>query len=34
MYGMEGKRVDYTPYSCPKIILSAAPTSVDCHGSS
>ncbi|XP_078069724.1 DNA primase large subunit [Mustelus asterias] len=31
-FGKEGKRVDYTPFSCMKIILSNAPSQGDYHG--
>ncbi|XP_060943494.1 DNA primase large subunit [Limanda limanda] len=32
MYGKEGKRADYTPYSCMKVILSNLPSQGDHHG--
>ncbi|XP_063047938.1 DNA primase large subunit [Engraulis encrasicolus] len=32
MFGKEGKRTDYTPYSCMKVILSNAPSQGDFHG--
>ncbi|TMS04698.1 DNA primase large subunit [Larimichthys crocea] len=32
MFGKEGKRTDYTPYSCMKVILSNAPSQGDHHG--
>ncbi|XP_076598382.1 DNA primase large subunit [Chaetodon auriga] len=32
MFGKEGKRADYTPYSCMKVILSNAPSQGDHHG--
>jgi DNA primase large subunit len=31
-YGLEGKRSDYTPYSCNKIINMNNPNSQECHG--
>lgn len=34
MFGKEGKRADYTPYSCMKVILSNAPGQGDHHGES
>ncbi|XP_047668897.1 DNA primase large subunit isoform X2 [Tachysurus fulvidraco] len=32
MFGKEGKRTDYTPYSCMKVILSNPPSQGDYHG--
>ncbi|XP_072246490.1 DNA primase large subunit [Leuresthes tenuis] len=32
MFGKEGKRADYTPYSCMKVILSNPPSQGDYHG--
>lgn len=31
-YGLEGKRVNYTPYTCEKIIRMNGPTGRECHG--
>ncbi|XP_061646273.1 DNA primase large subunit isoform X2 [Phyllopteryx taeniolatus] len=32
MFGKEGKRTDYTPYSCMKVIMSNPPSQGDHHG--
>lgn len=32
MFGKEGRRADYTPYSCMKVILSNPPSQGDYHG--
>ncbi|XP_072293495.1 DNA primase large subunit [Eucyclogobius newberryi] len=32
MFGKEGRRADYTPYSCMKVILSNMPSQGDYHG--
>ncbi|XP_041865896.1 DNA primase large subunit isoform X3 [Melanotaenia boesemani] len=32
MFGKEGRRADYTPYSCMKLILSNPPSQGDYHG--
>uniref|UniRef100_UPI003AAAB7F7 DNA primase large subunit n=1 Tax=Centroberyx gerrardi TaxID=166262 RepID=UPI003AAAB7F7 len=32
MFGKEGRRADYTPYSCMKVILSNPPSQGDHHG--
>lgn len=32
MYGKEGKRASYTPYTCPRIIMGNAPSAGDHHG--
>lgn len=32
MFGKEGRRADYTPYSCMKVILSNSPSQGDYHG--
>ena len=32
MYGKEGRRANYSPYSCTKVILGQAPQSGDHHG--
>ena len=31
-YGKEGKRTDYTPFSCMKIITRVEPKGDECHG--
>lgn len=31
-YGKEGKRADFSPYSCVKIITAPAPTGDEAHG--
>lgn len=31
-YGKEGKRTDYTPYSCMRIISRMEPKADECHG--
>jgi DNA primase large subunit len=33
-YGKEGKRADYTPYSCTRIIMATPPGSGEFHGAS
>lgn len=33
-YGKEGKRTDYTPFSCMKIITRVEPKGDECHGRS
>ena len=32
MYGLEGKKIDYAPYSCGKIIQGAPPGNQEYHG--
>lgn len=31
-YGKEGKRADYTPFSCVKIIMGPTPAANEAHG--
>ena len=33
-YGKEGKKTDYTPFGCMKIIMNNAPAAGDAHGKS